>query len=519
MRHLTTILTLNRPAARTTRTAILTAMLGAGIAFSPVVVAQEATPSPSPVASPAASPVAQAEVQSTLLMQASFDQFVPAPMTVRMLRITVAPGASVPMHTHPGPEFDRVEAGTLTAMAQGEAGITRGDGTEESATAEGDTLETGDWILYPAGTGMSWQNQGEEDVVILSSVVLPVGADFPESITYTEGSPSSAAFEGVSFTVLGDGLVQQFPSGPATVTIDSLVVPDGTDLPAADGVAMYSHVNGNFSFVVNGGAVQVSRSELESLQPNAIPGEEFTLAQGDAAFFPAGVTATSRANETSPLELLRLTVTPQEPLDAEAATLTFAAGTAVQGEGTGGAEAPETTGATGAIVTTNSDSVNMRAEPTVNADVVDQLAAGVELEVIGGPTDADGYTWYQVRVTAEGGSEGWVASEFLEGDLSGAAAAPAPTPAPAAEGTPAAPAGTFAIDSQVVTNDENVRVRAGASVNADIVDAFPSGTAFVITGEPQQADEFTWYPVALASDETVTGWIAADFLAPATSGQ
>ena len=514
MRHRATPLTTSRSSVRGTRTALLTAVLGAGIALSPVVVAQEATPT-SPTATPAASPVAQAALESTVLMEASFDDFIPAPMTIRMLRITVAPGASVPMHTHPGPEFDLVESGTLTAMANGEATITRADGTEEAAATEGATLESGDWILYQPGSGMGWQNQGDEDAVILSAVLLPVGPDFPESITYTEGQPSSAEFEGVSFTVLGDGLVQQFPDGAASVRIDSVVVPAGTDLPPSDGVAMYSQVSGNFSFVVEGGTVQVSRSELESLQPNAVPGEEFTLEAGDAAFFPQGVTTTSRANEPEPLEMLRLVVLPEQPLDGERTTLTFMPGSATAGDATGGADAPGAgDGAVGAIVTTNTDNVNMRAEATTGAEVVDQLAAGVELEVIGGPVDADGYTWYQVRVTAEGGSEGWVAADFLDVDLTVAEPTPETTPS----GTPAAVV-TFAVGQQVVTTEENVRIRADASTDADIIDAFPAGTVLVITGEPQEAESFTWYPVALAEDESVTGWVAADFLQVAPEGQ
>ncbi|HVL25163.1 MAG TPA: SH3 domain-containing protein, partial [Thermomicrobiales bacterium] len=468
------------------------------------------------LASPAASPVAQAKVQSTVLMRTSFDAFVPAPMTIRMLRITLAPGATVPMHTHPGPEFDRVESGTLTVLADGDATITRASGDTEAASAEGTALETGDWVVYQADAGMSFENQSEEDVVLLSAVLLPVGSDYPESITYTGGSPTSADFEGVSFSVLGDGLVQDFPAGAASVTIDSLVVPPGTDLPATDSVAMYSQVDGNFSFTVDSGAVQVSRTKLEALQPNAIPGEEFTLEPGDAAFFPAGVTATSRASEKAPLELLRLTLDPEGDVAGNPAALTFTAGSATSGDATGGAETtPAAEAATGALVTVNADNVNLRAEPNTSADVVDQLAAGVELEVIGGPEEGEGYTWWHVRVTSQGGAEGWIASDFFDGNpQAGAEAATTPTPA----ATPAAGA-TFAEGATVVTTEDNVRIRAEASVNADVVNAFPAGTEFVITGAPRQADDYTWYPVALVGDESVTGWLASDFLAPAEGGQ
>ncbi|HWV23629.1 MAG TPA: cupin domain-containing protein, partial [Thermomicrobiales bacterium] len=256
---------------RAGQSALLVTTLAGSLMLSPAVMAQDATPASSPVASP----VATAEAASTTLMSARFDEFVPAPMTVRMLRITVEPGASTPMHTHPGPEFDLIESGTLAIRTEGEATITRANGDKEAATAEEQSLGEGDWILYPAGTGMYYENTSDSPVVLLSAVLLPVGTDYPESITYTDGQPTSKDFEGVSFKVLGDGLVQHMPKGGATVTISSIDMPAGAALPAADGVAMYSQVKGNFSFTVDSGAVQVSRSKLQSLQSNAVAGEEF----------------------------------------------------------------------------------------------------------------------------------------------------------------------------------------------------------------------------------------------------
>jgi quercetin dioxygenase-like cupin family protein/uncharacterized protein YgiM (DUF1202 family) len=486
------------------------------VLLTPAVVAQDATPAPSPVASPAA----QAEAQVTNLMQTEFEEFVPAPMTIRMLRITLEPGASTPMHTHPGPEFDIIESGDLTIRTEGDATVTRANGDTEAATEEEQVLAAGDWIVYQPGTGMFYENASEENVVLLSAVLLPVGAEFPESITYTDGQPTSRDFDGVSFTVLGDGLVQQMPSGPATVSIDSVVLPAGADLPAAEGVAMYSQVEGNFSFIVDSGAVQVSRSELQSLQPNAVTGEEFILEPGDAAFFPAGVTATSRADETGSLEMISLTVSFDEAMNRDAAELTFTTGSSATGDATGGAETPDTaetddaeSSVVGTIVTTNVADLNMRAEPSTEADVVDQLALGIELEVIGGPEEAEEYTWYQVQVTSGGGSSGWVAADFLDGLE---AATPEETPAPEAASTPAAEAiGTFAPGDIVATIDDSVRVRSEGNLGGDIVNAYPTGTEFEITGEPVDADDFTWYPVTLVENPDITGWIPADFIAPA----
>lgn len=55
--------------------------------------------------------------------------------------------------------------------------------------------------------------------------------------------------------------------------------------------------------------------------------------------------------------------------------------------------------------------LNMRAEASVNAIAIKVLQEGVEVTIIGGPTDADDFTWFQVRDSAN--AEGWVASDWL----------------------------------------------------------------------------------------------------------
>jgi hypothetical protein len=55
----------------------------------------------------------------------------------------------------------------------------------------------------------------------------------------------------------------------------------------------------------------------------------------------------------------------------------------------------------------------LRTRPSTSEDVPVQvyLDPGVEVEVVEGPVDADGYTWWKVRA---GDEEGWCAGEFLE---------------------------------------------------------------------------------------------------------
>ncbi|HEV2066707.1 MAG TPA: cupin domain-containing protein, partial [Thermomicrobiales bacterium] len=397
--------------------------------------AQDATPTASPQATPAASPQAGTVAPSadiTRLIEFPLEEFPEAPVSVRLLRITLAPGASSPLHTHPGPEFDYVESGTLTAIAEGEAIVVR-DGEETTAAAE-EAIDAGELVVFPPGTAMSLVNNGDTDLVLLSAVFHPVSEDVP-STTYPAGEPAAEAFAGVSFTVLGDGIVQDFPDGPATVTLDRIVAPAGADLPATEGAALYSAVDGNFSFAVDGGDVQVSRTASPGLRPNAAPEQEFTLDPGDAAFFPSGVSTTSRTEEDGTVEILRLAVTPDQSIAGDAADISYLGSAEAEVDAPSDGTTADTDPAqidVGARVVTNDDSVNLREEPTTSADGIDQLGEGVELEVIGGPEEADDLTWYQVEVVGtEGPITGWVAADFIS--LPGAEEA---TPEAAAEDAP-----------------------------------------------------------------------------------
>ncbi len=495
------------------RALVVAAMLGASTVIAPATWAQDA----SPQASPAATPSAAQQADVTTLMQSTFEEFPPAPMTVRMLRISLEPGASTPMHTHPGPEFDLIEKGALTVRTEGDAQVTRADGTTETSSGDDVVLESGDWIMFPPEVGMYYINEGDETVEMLSAVMLPVGTAFPQSITYTDGQPTSQDFAGVSFVVLGDGLIQEMPDAPVEVSVNDVTLPAGADLPAIDGIAMYSAIEGNFSFIVNNGLVQVSRSELASLQPNAVTGEEFILEPGDAAFFPAGVEATPRQNESGEMRMLTLEMDFQEPMDRDPAQLTFTNGTGATGDATGGPETgdvqstPQANGAIGQTATVNADNVNMRAEANTTADVVDQVSSGVEVEVIGGPVEGEGYTWYEIQV-ADGGSSGWMASDFLDG-LTEPAAEPTPTAAASdtADGT-ATSNRTFKDGDTVQITEDGVRIRAEGNLGGDIVDAFTAGTQFEVTGDPVDADGYTWYPVTSVDDPGISGWVTSDFI-------
>lgn len=61
--------------------------------------------------------------------------------------------------------------------------------------------------------------------------------------------------------------------------------------------------------------------------------------------------------------------------------------------------------------TVNTDGVNLRSEATTSSDVVTQLNNGTAVTIIGGPDEADGFTWWQIEL--EDGTTGWIAQDFL----------------------------------------------------------------------------------------------------------
>lgn len=495
--------------------AIAATALASTLLLSPVARAQDATPSATPEASPVAVAEEQAPAEITTLFSHTVASFPEAPVSVRLLRMTLQPGASSPMHTHPGEEFDFVLSGVLTVNSQGDATVISGAGDELTRPLAGDQLVAGDMVNFPAGTGMNLVNDSDEELVLYSAVFHPINEDVLSTV-YTEGDPAPGAFDGLTYEVLGDGQIHSFPTGEATISLDEVLVPASSDLPAQDGATLYSHVDGEFAFAVQDGSVQVSRTDSPGLRPNAAPEQEFSLGPGDAAFFPAGLETASRADQPGDLSILRLSAVPAETLDSQPATITFLESEAEPVE----EDEVFTEIAIGATVVTTAANVNVRAEPGVDGEAVEQLAEGVELVVVDGPQEGDDYTWWQVESTGDDPVIlGWLASDFIE--LVGGAPGPEATEEPAEDEDAPAASPEAVTDAEfqegdiVAITEDQVRIRGEASIDSEPIDVFLAGTLFEVTGEPVEADDFTWYPVTLVADESVSGWIAADFIEPA----
>ena len=99
--------------------------------------------------------------------------------TLSLVRYTIAPGAQLPSHVHPGVQIAAIQEGTLSyTIISGTATIKRSSGVTESMTGPGKTAlspgdavtETGDMVHFGA-------NATSAPVVILASLLTESGRD------------------------------------------------------------------------------------------------------------------------------------------------------------------------------------------------------------------------------------------------------------------------------------------------------------------------------------------------------
>jgi D-alanyl-D-alanine carboxypeptidase len=129
--------------------------------------------------------------------------------------------------------------------------------------------------------------------------------------------------------------------------------------------------------------------------------------------------------------------------------------------------------------------------------------------VIGGPTNASGYTWWQLRTS--GGTTGWAVQDWLAN--TGTPTQPTPTPTPPPTTPPPPTSGKFAINSTVRVT-ETLNMRSGAGTGNGIVATLPAGTTATVLEGPTSASGYTWWRVRTSGG--TTGWVAENWLAAVT---
>ena len=144
------------------------------------------------------------------------------------------------------------------------------------------------------------------------------------------------------------------------------------------------------------------------------------------------------------------------------------------------------TGGEAVVAHTNGDGVNLRDAGSSSGKVITTYPDGTTVTVVAGPDGAsDGSQWYQV---SHGSQSGWIVSSYLS--------------------LPVSKAGeTVTI---VGTNNNGLRLRDSASLNANTLTVIPEGaTANVVGDEKTSSDGTVW---ANLSYQGQTGFSAREFL-------
>ena len=148
-----------------------------------------------------------------------------------------------------------------------------------------------------------------------------------------------------------------------------------------------------------------------------------------------------------------------------------------------------------------SGGLNVRDEAKTTGNKVGKLNADAVVSVVGGPTEGENYTWWQIDDGA--GVVGWVAAGTLEDKW----LVPDTGAGPAAGGGELSNRAVRLGDRVQVTTEEGkvLTVREAAGVDATAVARVMPGTQFVVRGGPVRLDGFLWWQL---EGEEVNGWAA-----------
>lgn len=344
---------------------------------------------------------------SEVLIQASIVEAPTAPAVLRLVRTTIQPGSSVPLHSHPGPLVGHVESGTLTVPVEGGVPITDAQPEGTPAAADGATvLSRGDQFVVPTGTVFAYRNDGTEPVTFVNAVLVPVGEDQPPSVAWPAGTPAAEELAGVFSRSLGTGALPVLPGGPLEITLDRLALAPGVAIPAREWPVLLSVEIGTFAFALVEGNVQIALArEPNQLRFVDTAGTQIALGPGDAVLFPQGMAEIARSEQQGILVLLRLSI-----LGTELASPVPGATPIPGSEQQPSVGTPQI--APGSTVTVTAAGVGLRASPSVSGNLVVELLQGQVLEVTGDSVDAEGIVWWPVRDPATAFT-GYVPAEYL----------------------------------------------------------------------------------------------------------
>lgn len=143
-------------------------------------------------------------------------------------------------------------------------------------------------------------------------------------------------------------------------------------------------------------------------------------------------------------------------------------------------------------VVVDADALNVRADASIDGEIVATLANGTWATIVDGPIVGGEYTWYQIEYDDV---TGWAAADFLID----AATAPA-----------------LAAGDTVIVATDALNLRNAAGSTSEVLEILPAGTEGTVVSGPETADEMTWYLIEV---DGVQGWVSRNYLALPVTGE
>lgn len=145
--------------------------------------------------------------------------------------------------------------------------------------------------------------------------------------------------------------------------------------------------------------------------------------------------------------------------------------------------------AEGSYIFVNSDTLNLRAEASIDAEIVTELLDGQIGAVTGAPISADDYEWYPVSFgTGDANLTGFVAGSLLSGGI--------------------------AVGSEAVVADGPLNLRDDTSVEGEPIAQLETGDPVTVVSGPIEAEGLFWFEVQSGEHN---GYVAGRYLGPKTA--
>jgi hypothetical protein len=142
------------------------------------------------------------------------------------------------------------------------------------------------------------------------------------------------------------------------------------------------------------------------------------------------------------------------------------------------------------VFATTTESLNLRGDSNLSADVLLVMPEGAQVMVLWGPQNGYFSVRYDDRVT------GWAHGDYLNLNEDGENG------------------GTFTTGSSVMVNTDWLNLREAASLSGDVIGVLPYGAEGTVLEPPSAADGYIWQRVDFGSSYGA-GWVATVFLAGA----